>query len=213
MNPYEILGVDVSDTKEEIRKAYRRLSKKAHPDAGGSSETFQEIKEAFNILYDDERRKRYDETGKTTPSLVTPERVWDFIHTSMANVINHTNQFGYPDDIIHVDIKKKIIQSLVNARKEVRARIKTTEAKLKRANELYDRFNPSGDMGDLVRKSLALHIESIKREKEAHEDALELSEEVEKVLETYEYKVDPGMEGQFTPGPTTRSGGILVIKT
>src|SRR5262245_25393894 len=63
MTPYEILGVKPDASFDEIRQAYRQLSKTAHPDVGGDHETFQRLVKAHDLLTDPERRRRYDETG------------------------------------------------------------------------------------------------------------------------------------------------------
>ena len=63
---YDILGVEKNVTKEEIKKAYKNLAKKYHPDLNkeeGSSEKFKEINEAAAILADDEKRSHYDQFG------------------------------------------------------------------------------------------------------------------------------------------------------
>ncbi|HPY98230.1 MAG TPA: DnaJ domain-containing protein [Clostridia bacterium] len=64
---YKILGVDKKDDKDTIKKAYRKLAKKFHPDNNPGNkraeERFKEINEAYEVLYDDEKRKRYDTMG------------------------------------------------------------------------------------------------------------------------------------------------------
>lgn len=57
---YVILGLDKHCDKKEIRKNYLRLSLIYHPDKGGDPDKFREINEAYNILYDDEKRKLYN---------------------------------------------------------------------------------------------------------------------------------------------------------
>ncbi|MGJ7028754.1 Chaperone protein DnaJ {ECO:0000255/HAMAP-Rule:MF_01152} [Methanothermobacter wolfeii] len=63
---YEVLGVDRGADKKEIKRAYRRLAKKYHPDVSddpAAAEKFKEISEAYAVLSDDEKRRRYDQFG------------------------------------------------------------------------------------------------------------------------------------------------------
>lgn len=57
---YKILGIEKTASSAEIKKAYRRESLKHHPDKGGDEEKFKLCNEAFGILSDDQKRRRYD---------------------------------------------------------------------------------------------------------------------------------------------------------
>ena len=64
---YEILGIDRNATKEEIRKAYRKMAMQYHPDRNpndkGAEEKFKEAAEAYEVLNNEEKKARYDRFG------------------------------------------------------------------------------------------------------------------------------------------------------
>ena len=64
---YEVLGLKKDASADDIKKAYRKLAMKHHPDKGGDEETFKEITEANEILSDPEKRSNYDRFGHDGP--------------------------------------------------------------------------------------------------------------------------------------------------
>lgn len=65
---YNVLGIDRKASKEDIKKAFRTLAHKYHPDKGGTDEKFKEITEAYAILSDDKKRREYDAYGQAFSS-------------------------------------------------------------------------------------------------------------------------------------------------
>jgi DnaJ-class molecular chaperone len=66
-NPYVVLGVSQTATESEIRKAFRSLAKKYHPDINPQAgEKFREINSAYEILSDETKRRQYDESFQSS---------------------------------------------------------------------------------------------------------------------------------------------------
>jgi DnaJ family protein A protein 2 len=61
---YDLLGVPQTATFDEIKKAFRKLALKHHPDRGGDKEKFQELNMAYETLTDPKKRDLYDQYGE-----------------------------------------------------------------------------------------------------------------------------------------------------
>ena len=81
MDYYKVLGVDENASEEQIKKAFRRMSLKHHPDRGGDAEQFKKINEAYQILGDNEKRREYMLRGKNP-----------FVNMNRMNGMNGMNQ-------------------------------------------------------------------------------------------------------------------------
>jgi len=68
MNLYELLGISRESTQEEIKDAFRKKAILCHPDKGGDPKEFNEVRTAYEILMDNEKRKTYDLTGEADPN-------------------------------------------------------------------------------------------------------------------------------------------------
>jgi DnaJ family protein A protein 2 len=61
---YDLLGVEKNATFDQIKKAYRKLALKEHPDKGGDAEKFKLITNAYEVLSDKDKRELYDQYGE-----------------------------------------------------------------------------------------------------------------------------------------------------
>lgn len=202
MNPYEVLGVVRKATDKEIRSAYRGLSARYHPDKeNGDRSKFEEVKNAYDILIDPHRRKRYDTTGRTDISPVTPERVQILVNETMRSVVEATRQDGTSDDPVWENIRDKLLLSIIASRAPLKNDRFKLQRKLERCQRMIERFKPKTDY-DPVGIALKRERERLEADLLVNQDAMELSIEAERVFRLYSYDVGPGSEGQINPGPT-----------
>ncbi len=90
---YEVLGVPKDATQSVIKKAFHKLAKQHHPDATSnnkvSEERFKEVSEAYEVLGDEKKRKKYDEMGReaafSNGSDFDPSRVWRTTRRTRTN--------------------------------------------------------------------------------------------------------------------------------
>ncbi|KAF3561507.1 hypothetical protein DY000_02019711 [Brassica cretica] len=94
---YEILGLAKTSSVEDMRKAYRKLSLKVHPDknkAPGSEEAFKSVSKAFQCLSNEDARRKYDVSGSDEPSYQTRRS---------ARRTHHSGFNGFYDDEFDAD--------------------------------------------------------------------------------------------------------------
>jgi DnaJ-class molecular chaperone len=88
---YEVLGVSRTATADDIKQAYRKLARKYHPDVNPGDKTaeekFKDIGEAYEVLSDPEKRKRYDQLGENwkTGADFTPPPGWEGGHVAYGD--------------------------------------------------------------------------------------------------------------------------------
>ncbi|KAF1977587.1 DnaJ-domain-containing protein [Bimuria novae-zelandiae CBS 107.79] len=99
IDPYAVLGLEKEATADDVKKAYRKMALKHHPDKAPENEkeaankAFQKIAFAYAVLSDDRRRKRYDLTGSTAETLEDDDEFdWlKFYREQFQDVVNQEN--------------------------------------------------------------------------------------------------------------------------
>ena len=90
MDYYAVLGIDKNSSITDIKKAYRKLALKYHPDKNNSNEAkkkFQKIAEAYQTLSNKKTKKNYDVYGKVPETFTNPEEIFQQIFKKMDPII------------------------------------------------------------------------------------------------------------------------------
>lgn len=138
-NLYEILGIEKTATKKEIKKSYLKLAKLHHPDKGGDPMEFKKINDAYMILSNDKLRNHYDETGQI------PKNNNDKIISELMQLFFHCiDSFG--DNIIYKDLFTEMINILNLKNNEIKKAISQTESKIKNYQNTQNRIKGKNEI-------------------------------------------------------------------
>lgn len=85
---YDILGVKPDATAEDVRRAYQRAARRAHPDKGGSAEDMAAVNRAYDCLRDGQRRLSYDRTGQDKPRTPVELEARGLLSAAFADLLN-----------------------------------------------------------------------------------------------------------------------------
>jgi curved DNA-binding protein CbpA len=99
-NPYSTLGIDKNATAEDVKDAYRKKARQAHPDAGGTSDEFGKVRTAYLVLSNPKRRAKFDadgDMGDDSPKESTHNLAIGYIMTTIIAVMRQWISGGGAD--------------------------------------------------------------------------------------------------------------------
>ncbi|MCP5018405.1 MAG: DnaJ domain-containing protein [Ketobacter sp.] len=167
---YQTLNVDVDAPVSEIKKSYKDLAKKHHPDTGGNVDRFQELAHAWNILKDENSRSHYDKFGED-PAQYPP-------NAALSLVAGLLNQMMDDPQIEDINLIKEGIKVINLKMENMQQKLDEIECKILSAEKIRKRVGRNGEKIlpiinsriDNLRKSR----DDMKRLKEYHHAALEI---------------------------------------
>lgn len=184
MNPYKILDLPITSSYEEIRKKYKSLAQQHHPDRGGDEEIFKQVKLAYEILSDPDRRKDYDETGNISTARSKKDEAIDrlahlFFEVMYSYDMNSSNILG----VIYNKINEDLIHLLSN-----KSRI---EEEIKNCKILNSKISKKVDVErNIFDQFLQSRIDSLMKEIDDIQFKVEVSDIMLDILKDYEYNLD-----------------------
>jgi curved DNA-binding protein CbpA len=185
---YAVLGVPRDAPRRAIHAAYRRLSKRAHPDQGGSQEAFEAIKLARDVLTDPDRRARYDATGAydhgmpdntRANALGLVSRVMDAVMGDALNGRVDPTTIDFAEDV-----RLKLSHSTIQTGERLRH--------LARCEAAWREMLPRcGGRTDVMAQLIAGKLSSIEQARAAMEAELRITEMAIRLMADQTFRHDP----------------------
>lgn len=201
---YADLGVAADASPDEIKAAHRRMVKSTHPDAGGSREAFDRVQLAHNILADQSRRSRYDETGATSevdPLQLARAQAMSTVAGKMNLLISDPAVDPRHYDLVLgirelIAAERETAEASIRESAQMQARLRQFERRLKRKKGLAG----SDAISPMISAQIAAHSQRIL----VIEDAIKVLVMAAELVEEYVYESDPA---QQMPTMNARIGG------
>lgn len=196
---YTVLGVDRTATPAQIKSAYRKLAKTAHPDKGGDRTVWDQVSHAYEVLSDALRRAKYDATGDDTqtpdPEAAERAQVASIVREIISGVLRTSL-----DDPELVDFRSRILNDLNVKRQSMAQDRQNLVGKINRVERFIGRFVKDADGDDLIEEIVRQTLRELKAQIATVDNAILLHQKVVQVFLEYRYETDPMRnEGQWSP--------------
>jgi curved DNA-binding protein CbpA len=181
MNPYDILEITPQASDEEIKKKFRTLAQRYHPDrVGGNEEKFKQINLAYSILSDPVRRKHFDSTGQYN---VNPSLREESIN-NLARLLNHfINQIDPDLENLIVCMKNDIHREKIT----LSTQISNCIFAITKLEKFLRKIKRKKDGENILKSFVANQIVSQENIINSHNRNLEVCDKMLEILEDYQY--------------------------
>jgi curved DNA-binding protein CbpA len=186
---YAVLGVPRDANPAAIRRAYRSKARRAHPDGGGSAESFEQIKTAYDTLIDEARRRRYDETGEHDDAAAESRRaeLIEMLFTALDLALLKLSQRAWLPK--HANLVLVTAEMLRQQRQEWTGRRREFEKVAEQSRELLGRFI-TVSRNNLMQTVVERRVAKCQSEIEALDRRIKTADEALKVLKEMTFRAD-----------------------
>ncbi len=186
---YEILGVEKDADEEEIKKAFRKLASKHHPDKGGNTQYFQKLLEAYQTLIDPESRDLYDRTGEVNQLSDDKKRLLFARDNLLQLFSNYIMKIRSRKDLIGRNILRILNGEVKKSERELFRVLTMEQSKLDATNQLIGRFKKKKESVTMFDNVLKKRIEEIQKNIDNIKFDISVREEMKKLLSQYTFEV------------------------
>jgi curved DNA-binding protein CbpA len=198
LNPYEALDVPRDADEATIRKAYRKASKRAHPDAGGSEEAFAKVATSLAVLTDPKKRKTFDDTGRIEEDQPDNDRAaaLSIVEGQIAAIVNEYQQSGFrpSNDPRKMDMPAEIVRRIKKELLEANVGLKGGAEHVTYLKDMARRFklkNPADfPEGDPIVRGFELQVRRAEQQIADIHASIRVRELAVKIAEGYTFEAD-----------------------
>ena len=185
-DPYEALGVARDATEADVRSAFRRKAKTAHPDAGGSSEEFTAINRAHVVLADPVRRARFDQTGVADDGSDNIDQ--GALNLIMGMVVGILMGDADPMQADLVAEMHKHIEKQIAATSEQLKRLERACRRAEKAKAKFVRKHKGG--ANQIARMIAVHAEAMQLQQAGIRRTIDVHRRAQAILDEYRFTQD-----------------------
>jgi curved DNA-binding protein CbpA len=188
-NPYDVLGLNKNVSAAEIKRAYQLKAQLFHPDKGGHEDDFNKVKNAYDILRNEDRRAAYDATGDdmyADENEVTRKALGEItgLFSTVADQLEPTNDLM----VVIKDILTKNLKEIETNKKKHKKTISKHEKMLKRIK------NKNNVQNNIFKEVLVNKIKVSKMNIITLENNYRMNKRMFEILDDYEYDLTPEKE-------------------
>lgn len=169
---YAELEIDRSATRDQVRRAYRKAAKRAHPDTGGSKKKFALVKLAHDVLTDAQRREKYDATGEIeeTPVDTAESDALQWVQMALDQILTTAQQRNI--DPTAIDVIADMIRFCNEKKKEIENMLKQQARSIEITRKISARFKPKKGKTDRFAALMAGRLTALEQNKARNEGQL-----------------------------------------
>lgn len=180
MNPYEILGVSIDATLEEIKSKYKQLANIHHPDKGGDEETFKLINLAYDILSDPIKRQNFQSDGIFfTDTSIEKDAHLKIEQLFFTHLENYNPDVGNFIQILNTDVQHQ--------KQNVRKEIDNCKRYIFKLEKIKNKIKLKEEAQNIIEAIITKKIENCNRDLIRMGRDIQVLTNVENILNNYHY--------------------------
>lgn len=185
---YSTLGVSRNADAAAIKKAYRKASKRAHPDGGGSAEKFHKVNLALQVLTDPARRKIYDETGKIDekPADNAQSELMGTVSALLDAVLQNLDQQGIAFE--QTDLIQRMKQVAAGRQTEIHKHRSAMKVGIEKQRKLLKRFKRRDDGENIMEGLISGRLAYLEGQDSVAQRQLDAIKKAELFLADYKFE-------------------------